>query len=137
MRSAPSCFVSLINWELINAGGFWPGEHCSSRALQCLHWPGHSSCWSCWAQDHCWGPGPLLGSSAEGQNFSEELVGFKVLVLLSSGNFSPEIKFHLRTTVTTSACVVYIVSFQGSLGKKPNNSPCRLVCVTSCSLCWL
>lgn len=57
--------------------------------------------------------------SAEGQNFFKELVGFKVLVLFSSGNFSPKIKFHFRTTMATSACVVYIVSFQGNLGKNP------------------
>lgn len=119
MRTAPSFFVPLINWELFNAGGFWPWEHCSPKALKCQHWPGHSSCWSCWTQDP--GPWTIAGElSAEGQDFCEELVGFKALVLFSSGNFSPKIKSHLRTTMATAACVaVYIVSFRGNLGRKP------------------
>lgn len=62
--------------------------------------------------DHCW----WTLCSRTGQ----ELVGFKVLGLFPSGNFSPTIKSHLGTTMATSACVVVnIVSFQGNLGKTP------------------
>lgn len=75
------------------------------------------SCWFYWTQDP--GGWTFVGElSAGGRDFLKELVG--LLVFFSSGNFSPKIKCHHRTTVATSACgVVYIMSFQENLGKNP------------------
>lgn len=58
MRSVPSFFVSLINWELINAGGFWAWEHCSPKALKCQGTAPADP-----VGLKIWGAGPLLVNS--------------------------------------------------------------------------